>query len=1149
MIFTQFISRFRTFKALSFVALLVAGLTFSGDVVSQIAFAPGPQITSFNGPVRGYHFIAPANFNICEVFVPNTMNNNMWHVEIVKFTTAAPPAFPGTTNAFTSMFYADSVTSTTAITCNVPVATGDIIGIYGSRSISNTNANTMANSYDSPNFVTTILGNNVTLRRSGMQFPLNNQQMHDIWSEINFNCARIIGFHSCCPTPATPGPITGPGSACQGNTIALSIPSMGATATNYTWSVNSNGNDSILTGQGTTAITVQVSAISLGDTICVNWTDSCTNSLDTCFVYTINQPAVPGLVTGDSVVCGGNVSTYSLPAVAGAINYAWTAPTGAAITSGQGTNSISVTWGNTSGNICVVVTDNCAPSVPVCLAVTVNSAPSPANAGPDQTLCSGLTTQLQGNNPTSGTGTWSLISGSGSVGAATLYNSTFSNVATGANTLVWTISTGTACPPTSDVVVITAAQSPDAEFSLQNVCDGLPSSFQDQSIANGGLSLTSWNWDIDGDGFADYTQQNPGHVFNNSGTFPVRLIVANTAGCTDTAIHDAVIHPVPVPGFSQVDVCDELPMSFVDNTTVLTGNITTWTWDFGDASSVSNLQSPDHTYLSPGIYSVNLSVVTDSGCTNSITIPSEVFHNPVVTFNAPNKCQNNTVNYSENSTVPGSNVVDWVWDYGDGSLLGTTKSTSHDYTLPGDYQVLLSVTTEDGCVGTLEKTLTVHPVPEPEFNFDNKVCLGDDMQFTDVTSIASGSVDTWEWRFIEGSELGDTSYSTVQNPVIGFLKHGTHSVKFTAISADFGCEHTITKTINVFPSPVASFITEEVCQGNEQRFLDDSFMEDGTIGTWEWDFNEGNPTIGQRLPYYTFGGNGTFNVSLKVTATNGCSDFFTKPVVVHEQPVADFSFTQVDSCSPLEISFVNSSSIQSGASLSYEWQFGDDSTSNKLTPSHIYRNVSTSYQQLWAKLIVTSSQGNCTAEKIAEDSIHVDPEPIAGFSANPLSPTVLEPLVRFNDLTFGANYWAWDFGDGSVSDSPIPSHAYELAGTYTVRQVVTNVFGCEDVYISDVTVQPQTTLYFPLAFTPNGDGKNDSFFGMGLDVGTEYVMRIYDRWGNMIFRGVGMDSQWDGRTSGGEIAPIGVYVYKVTYKDLQGKKQDIYGNFSLIGVR
>jgi len=151
-----------------------------------------PMQTTFSSMSRGYHFTAPASFTICGLYVPDDASTGLQSVEVVRFTAGAPPAFSATTNSFVSLFYQSYWPTNTMIPCNIQVNAGDIIGVYGCRGTNSTN------SYGMAQCVTTILGNNVTLYRSGMQYNLATQQMHDIWSEINYYTGRIFMYINCC---------------------------------------------------------------------------------------------------------------------------------------------------------------------------------------------------------------------------------------------------------------------------------------------------------------------------------------------------------------------------------------------------------------------------------------------------------------------------------------------------------------------------------------------------------------------------------------------------------------------------------------------------------------------------------------------------------------------------------------------------------------------------------------------------------------------------------------------------------------------------------------------------------------------------------------------------------------------------------------
>ncbi|MGZ6537908.1 MAG: T9SS type B sorting domain-containing protein [Bacteroidia bacterium] len=109
-----------------------------------------------------------------------------------------------------------------------------------------------------------------------------------------------------------------------------------------------------------------------------------------------------------------------------------------------------------------------------------------------------------------------------------------------------------------------------------------------------------------------------------------------------------------------------------------------------------------------------------------------------------------------------------------------------------------------------------------------------------------------------------------------------------------------------------------------------------------------------------------------------------------------------------------------------------------------------------------------------------------------------------------------------------------------------NSYGCTAYVQHDIVVGPEFTFYIPNAFTPNGDGVNDFFFGTGIGIDT-YDLYIFDRWGNMIFHGHDLNDMWNGKANGGsEIAQQDVYVWKVKLTDVFGKKHNYIGTVTLV---
>jgi len=137
--------------------------------------------------------------------------------------------------------------------------------------------------------------------------------------------------------------------------------------------------------------------------------------------------------------------------------------------------------------------------------------------------------------------------------------------------------------------------------------------------------------------------------------------------------------------------------------------------------------------------------------------------------------------------------------------------------------------------------------------------------------------------------------------------------------------------------------------------------------------------------------------------------------------------------------------------------------------------------------------------------VHVYATPQADFNPNPTNATVLNPVVTLeNASSADVTYWNYYFGDGdSISpstSSPVHTYPNGEANSYLATLIVHNADGCWDTIQKPVDIGPEFTFYIPNAFTPNGDGVNDYFFGQGIGI-VDYDIYIFDRWGNMIYHG------------------------------------------------
>ncbi|MEP7170908.1 MAG: PKD domain-containing protein, partial [Bacteroidota bacterium] len=247
------------------------------------------------------------------------------------------------------------------------------------------------------------------------------------------------------------------------------------------------------------------------------------------------------------------------------------------------------------------------------------------------------------------------------------------------------------------------------------------------------------------------------------------------------ATDEVTVSPLsgPAAAFSATGVCIGTTAGFTDQTTITSGNITGWSWNFGDGNT-SVQQNPVHQYASPGTYNVCLIAYSDVNCTDTICQLITVSNPPVAGFNVPNVCDGETINITNTSTPAGS-ISSYDWDLGNGSS-SILQNPSVLYGGASTYTITLIVTDTLGCADTLQQQVIVYPLPTAAFTINYNACQPYQASFTDNSS---GNITSWSWTF------GDGQTSTQQNPVNVYNSTGTYDITLVVTTAD-GCTDSIT---------------------------------------------------------------------------------------------------------------------------------------------------------------------------------------------------------------------------------------------------------------------------------------------------------------------------------------------------------------------
>jgi large repetitive protein len=661
-------------------------------------------------------------------------------------------------------------------------------------------------------------------------------------------------------------------------------------------------------------------------------------------------------------------------------------------------------------------TGNCLTSDTV--VVTVIGLPV-VNVGLNQDFC--LTEPAQNLSALPVGGTWAGI------GIIDPVLGTFLPSVVGVDTtmIIYTYTdTITSCS-NSDTILAYVHPLPAPSFTFPPIgCLNTPILFTNTSTG-----AISYSWDFGNGNTSALTD--PSNTYTSSGLFDVQLIATSAYGCIDSITQSISIYDIPVSDFTSTPDTACAPVTGVF-TNLSLGQGLAYSWDFGNGQ-IDSVANPSAQIFNQGLssdttYTIQLTVTNICGVsTYSQTITVLAF--PVASFGIPSNtgCSPLLLDFINNST---GNPTSYQWDFGDGSN-STTSATmfQHLYT-SGLTDTIYNITmvATNSC-GSDTAYNYIHVLPSTVNAFFNSSTLAGCGPLTvNFTQFSTGG-NTYDWNF------GDQNVSTSFNPTHTYQSPGTYTV---TLAVSDGCSaDTAYATIVVHPSPAITLSASDltVCMNEPITFTNTS---SGLSGI-SWDFGDGS-TSNLANPSHAYSASGNYYVTLTGTsAGNGCTASDSILVNVAINPSASFISSPNQGCLPLEVNFTNTS-LNANYSA---WDFGNMNVSTQYSPSTLYTTAGT-YN---VKLVVASNNG--CLDSITQPII-AHPLPVANFTTITSDPCSAPGWANFTNTSVGATSHNWDFGNGLTSSLTNPTTAYSSIGTYTVRLIVTNIFGCSDTSIQTV---------------------------------------------------------------------------------------------------
>lgn len=732
---------------------------------------------------------------------------------------------------------------------------------------------------------------------------------------------------------------------CSGQTTTLTANG----ATTYSWNVGSTGSS------------LTVSPISNTNFTVTGTTNGCTNTT----VSTVSVIPLPTVTVNSPTICAGGTATLIAN---GGTTYVWN--------TGSTSNSL-VVLPTSNTNFTVIGTTNGCTNTAVS---NVSVTPLPSVTVNSPTICSGQTATLIAN----GASTYTWNNGSNN-------NTLSDNPTTTTNYTVIGEDLGCLNTATTSIVI-----NPNLSLSVNapTICLG-------QTTTLTCFGATSYTW-------------SNGSVGNNITVSPLTTTSFSVLGingtCSGSTITTVVVNPLPTLTVNSPTICS-------GQTATLTANgASTYTWSTGFVGN--------RLVISPSSNTLILVTGTNGVCSNTTSATVNVISSPVLSVNASTIC------VGEWATLTVSGANSYVWNNGT-----TTNSIIVNPLTTTTYSVIGTIGL---CSDSTTVNVSVNQLPIISAT-SQTICSG---QTTTLTAIGASSYN-WNNSTFTNTLVVSPSVTTVYN-VTGFSAN---------------CSSSITASVVVNTAPNVSIISDKIsgCVPLCVQFTDLTTVSSGTLTSWAWDFENG-VTSNLQNPLNCFDNEGSYDISLIATSSNGCSKTYLIPnmINVFPSPVAEFTsnFQETDILNPI-IDFTNLSSN----SNSYFWNFGNENTSTLTNPSHTYNT-----EGIYSTTLTATNQFGCKDIMIHDVIV----KGIFTFYApNTFTPNedrvndVFIPLGVGWDLEkyelnifdrWGNNCFnTKDAGkgwDGKVNNGNEPAQI----DTYTWKVNLTDVFGKNHKYIGRISI-------------------------------------------------------------------------------------------------
>lgn len=593
--------------------------------------------------------------------------------------------------------------------------------------------------------------------------------------------------------------------------------------------------------------------------------------------------------------------------------------------------------------------------------------------------------------------------------------------------------------------------------------------------------------------------------------YNIRYEFTDAFGCINSASSNIFIHALPNVTLSPIPPSCENDDAFSFAGGLPQGGV--YQLNSGVVTSINP------SILGPGTYDVQYTFTDNNGCTATGEQPYTIHPTPQIDVHFDALCSDDAFTVSNYTSIAAGIITAYAWDFGVAGSSVEAEPTNIRFPEIGVYPITLEATSNHGCTNEFDSTLRVNATPIARFDGENG-CQQSELLFIDQSTIEEGTIAATYWTAEGFTQASPDSF------LYAFAGWGNQSVTLVVVSEN-GCNDTLQKPFTIYPLPIANIDAPNVCLGEASVYSSNASIPSGGIAEYTWTLESIDATQNAANASVYFGEAGVYTAHLSLVSNLGCTREYTDSTRVYPLPLADFMLQEESICENTSLVGEDLSTVPAPHTIvSWQWYVGDVLVGQQ--PQLVNNTIAPG---LWDVRLVVTSESGCAKDTTMIEALQVNPAPIAGFELVASEIRMDVPLAQVvNTASDDVVAWTYDFGD----DSPFEhfasgDHTYEQWGTFTIRQVVENIFGCRAQVEEEIGVIQAVQTHIPNAFTPDENGHNETFQPViSGDELTYYKLQIFDRWGNKVFETNDLSDSWNGRYfNSGAILSDGAYVWRL----------------------